>query len=120
MFTSRHPPETPRWIRVLYHLPNYAKLVRRLWKDPRVPLYRKGILVLSGFVSLGVAAVYVAMKIDLLPDVVPFLGRLDDLGMVMFLAFAPGAWLFIRLSPPEVVAEHVAAIDEENLRRGRR
>lgn len=117
MFASRHPPETPRWIRVLYHLPNYAKLVRRLWKDSRVPLYRKGILVLSGFVSLAVGAAYVAMKLDLIPDVVPFLGRLDDLGIAILLAFAPGAWLFIRLSPPEVVAEHVAAIDAENRRR---
>jgi hypothetical protein len=119
MFESRHPPETPRWIRVLYHLPNYGRLVRRLWNDPRVPIYRKGIPVLFGTVCLFVGLIYFASKFDLVPDFFPFIGKLDDLALLLLLLFAPGGWLFIRLSPPEIVAEHVAAIDVENRRRGR-
>jgi uncharacterized membrane protein YkvA (DUF1232 family) len=101
----------PKWARMLYHLPNYTRLFLRLWHDPRVPVYRKAIPVLSGFVALMVGLAYVAMKLDLIPDFLPFIGKVDDIVIVLALLFAPGAWIFIRMCPPAVVAEHVAQID---------
>ena len=104
----------PKWIRILYHVPNYTRLFLRLWHDPRVPVYRKAIPVLSGFIALLVGSIYLAMKMDLIPDFIPFVGKLDDIVIVLALLFAPGAWLFIRMCPPTVVAEHVHAIDQSS------
>lgn len=46
----------------------------RYFRDPEVPGWRK-------FLLLG-AALYVVMPLDLIPDVVPILGWLDDVGVV--------------------------------------
>ena len=43
--------------------------------------------------------------IDLIPDVIPVLGYLDDLILV-----PAGIWLAIRLIPKEVLAEHRAGV----------
>ena len=49
---------------------------------------------------------YVLSPIDLVPGfLVPVFGQLDDATLLML-----GAYLFIRWSPPEVVAEHMASI----------
>ena len=104
-------PRVPKLIRILYHLPNFVRLFTRLWHDPRVPIYRKAIPILSGAVGLLIALIYLAMPYDF--DFLPVIGRLDDLFVLAALLFAPGAWLFIRLCPPDVVAEHIEAIDEE-------
>jgi uncharacterized membrane protein YkvA (DUF1232 family) len=82
----------------LWHLPNFARLYWRLWKDSRVSWFARAVLV--------VAAIYIVSPLDFLPDYLPFLGELDDLAVV-FLALRG----FIKLCPKEVVAEHVAAID---------
>ncbi len=76
---------------------NRLRLVVRLLRDPRVPFYLKGIPFLS--------LVYIVMPIDLIPDVIPALGQLDDLGV-----FAVALEAFILLSPKHVVAEHMADI----------
>jgi uncharacterized membrane protein YkvA (DUF1232 family) len=48
----------------------------------------------------------VLSPIDLVPGfLVPVLGQLDDATLAML-----GIYLFIRWSPPEVVAEHVASM----------
>jgi uncharacterized membrane protein YkvA (DUF1232 family) len=52
------------------------------------------------------AIVYVLSPVDLVPEVlIPVLGQLDDVTLLML-----AASLFIRWSPPEVVAEHSASI----------
>jgi uncharacterized membrane protein YkvA (DUF1232 family) len=49
---------------------------------------------------------YVLSPIDLVPGfLVPVFGQLDDVTLLMLCAY-----LFIRWSPPEVVAEHMASI----------
>lgn len=48
--------------------------IRRYFRDSRVPGWRK-------FVVVGAVA-YVLMPLDLLPDVVPLLGWLDDIGAI--------------------------------------
>ena len=84
-------------LQVLLHLPSLARLYWRLFRDRRVAIWVKAMLV--------AAVAYVVMPLDLLPDVIPFVGRVDDL--VIFLAAA--RW-FVQWCPPEVVREHVAAI----------
>jgi uncharacterized membrane protein YkvA (DUF1232 family) len=55
-------------------LPNLLKLLTRLLRDPRVPIRRK--------VFIGAVMVYVVSPIDLIPDFVVGLGRLDDIILV--------------------------------------
>ncbi len=60
--------------------------------DPRVPRASKVIIVL--------VVAYALSPIDLIPDVIPVLGWLDDLLILPF-----GLWLAVRLMPPAVWAE---------------
>jgi|GEM_PF-644993 len=57
-------------------LPNLAVLVTRLLRDPRVPRRRK--------IVAAVAATYLAAPFDLVPDVVPVLGQIDDAVVAAF------------------------------------
>jgi uncharacterized membrane protein YkvA (DUF1232 family) len=83
---------------LLPQLPKVARLCWRLWHDRRVPRSLKGMII--------AIIVYVLSPIDLVPGfLVPVLGQLDDATLVML-----GAYLFIRWSPPEVVAEHVTSM----------
>ena len=84
------------WQLVL-HLPNFIQLFLCLFQDTRVSLLAK-------LVPLGILA-YLIMPVDLLPDVFPALGQLDD-----FVVFMLGLRLFLRLCPREVVQQHVKAI----------
>jgi uncharacterized membrane protein YkvA (DUF1232 family) len=55
-------------------IPNFLKLLIRLFKDSRVPMAEKALL--------GGAIVYVISPIDLLPDLIPFIGQVDDIYLV--------------------------------------
>lgn len=59
---------------VIMLIPNFLKLLVRLFRDSRVPLAEKAMLV-------G-AIVYVISPLDLIPDVIPFIGQVDDLYLV--------------------------------------
>lgn len=74
-------------------IPNFLKLLARLFKDKRVPLAEKAFL-------LGAVA-YVISPLDLIPDVIPFIGQVDDLYLV--------ALTLLRLlsrTPEQVLREH--------------
>ncbi len=58
----------------LMFLPNLLVLLARLVKDSRVPTAEKALL-------LG-AVIYVISPLDLIPDVFPFIGQVDDLYVV--------------------------------------
>lgn len=58
----------------LMFLPNMVMLLGRLLKDARVPTAEKALF-------LG-AIVYVISPIDLIPDMLPFIGQVDDLYVV--------------------------------------
>ena len=109
MFTGG--PQAAKLVRLLFHLPNFVRLARRLWEDPRVPIHRKALPLLFAVLSAVVGLGYLVRPVDLVFDYLPIVGRLDDLAVLAFLLVAPGVWLFIKLSPPDVVREHVAAID---------
>ncbi|NOT59268.1 MAG: DUF1232 domain-containing protein [Acidobacteria bacterium] len=55
-------------------IPNFVKLLYRLFRDNRVPLAEKAFV--AG------AIVYVISPLDLIPDVLPFIGQVDDLYLV--------------------------------------
>ncbi|HEY9725985.1 MAG TPA: YkvA family protein [Chroococcales cyanobacterium] len=61
-------------------------------KDPRVPWYAR---VFAGFV-----VAYAFSPIDLIPDVIPILGYLDDLILVPL-----GIILVLKMIPPDVLAD---------------
>jgi uncharacterized membrane protein YkvA (DUF1232 family) len=73
------------------------RLAWRLFFDERVPLWTKIIPPLA----LG----YVLFPFDIIMDITPVLGQLDDLAVVLI-----GLKLFIELSPPTVVREHLEAL----------
>jgi uncharacterized membrane protein YkvA (DUF1232 family) len=58
----------------LMFLPNMAKLLGRLLKDARVPTAEKALFV--------AAIIYVVMPIDLIPDIFPFIGQVDDIYVI--------------------------------------
>lgn len=58
----------------LMFLPNMVVLLGRLLKDARVPTAEKALFL--------AAIVYVISPLDLIPDVFPFIGQIDDLYMV--------------------------------------
>ncbi len=96
---------TGRFLQVLLHLPNFARLYWRLFRDWRVPILPKALLVL--------ALVYVVSPLDVIPDFIPVIGEMDDIVVVL-----SGLWLFIRLCPPEVVRETVCDIAARAKARG--
>ncbi len=67
-------------------------------RDRRTPL-------LAQMVGIAVAG-YALSPIDLIPDFVPILGLLDDLVLVSL-----GVWLFVKLIPDDLFAEHLAAAE---------
>lgn len=91
---------TGRGGELLRHVPSFAKLYWRLFRDRRVSLLPKALLVL--------VATYLLSPIDVVPELLPVIGATDDL--VVGLA---GLWLFVRLCPPPVVRAHVATIAAE-------
>lgn len=93
--------------KIIFHIPNFIKLSLRLLKDKRVPFYLK--LLVYGAIA------YVLSPFDLIPDfLVPFLGFFEDI--IIGILCLTG---LVKLSPPDVVAGHVAAIDMENKQRYR-
>jgi uncharacterized membrane protein YkvA (DUF1232 family) len=74
-------------------VPDCVVLVRRLLGDPRVPMESKVVLALL--------VVYLASPIDLVPDVIPVAGQLDD-ALLLALALRH----LVHRSGARVVAEH--------------
>jgi len=74
-------------------IPDCVVLLRRLLGDARVPRRHK--------VLLGAVVAYLLSPIDLVPDVIPVAGQLDD-AIVVALALRA----ILRAAGPAVVAEH--------------
>lgn len=55
-------------------IPNFLKLLYRLFKDSRAPLAEKALL--AGTI------IYVVSPLDFIPDLIPFIGQIDDLYLV--------------------------------------
>ena len=86
--------------------PTYGRLLLELLRDPRVPLRSKALI--AG------AAAYIASPIDLIPDFIPVIGRIDDAAVVV-LAFD----FFLESVPRALVMEKMneLGIDGRELER---
>jgi len=76
---------------------SHIRVSLRLLREPCVPLLFKLIPV--------AAAAYVISPLDFVPDVLPIIGQLDDLGIV-FIALEA----FIRVAPVDAVDFHRSAV----------
>ena len=81
-----------RGILTLLSMTGIPRLIVRLMMDRRVPFRLK--------LLLPVAVAYIISPIDVVPDFLPFLGRIDDL-----LALAVAGLLLILLAPRDVLME---------------
>ncbi len=92
------------WLRLLRRVPHIRHFVRLLWRlirDRRVPIYLKGML--------GLAVIYVLSPLDLIPESVALMfGVVDDLAIVMM-----GINWFLRLSPQEAVDDHLKTMSPD-------
>jgi uncharacterized membrane protein YkvA (DUF1232 family) len=86
--------------------PDYGRLLWALARDDRIPGASKALL--AG------AAVYAVLPVDLIPDALPIIGRLDD-AVVVVLAID----LFLESVPRTVLNEKLAEldIDQDSLER---
>jgi uncharacterized membrane protein YkvA (DUF1232 family) len=82
---------------LLKELVTKLRLAYRLLREPSVPALTKLVPVIG--------AVYLVWPIDLLPDIFPILGQLDDLGIAV-----AAIEIFLRLCPPAAAAFHRDAI----------
>lgn len=76
-------------------LKHKAAFFKLLITDRRVPWYVKAIPFFL--------VIYLASPIDLIPDFIPVLGQLDDLGVVL-----AALWLMVRLVPRTAVDSLIA------------
>lgn len=96
-----------RLLRLIYHIPNIIRLLWRLLKDPRVPVYKKFLPVTAGIICL----LYIIFPFDVLPDPYPVLGQFDDITIILLL-MVPSIWIFIRSCPKDIVKEHASRINQ--------
>ena len=82
-----------RGILTLLSMTGIPRLIFRLMLDRRVPLWLKVL-------PTALAAIYIIFPIDVIPDFLPFLGRIDDL-----LALAAAGLALILLAPRDVLME---------------
>ncbi len=78
---------------LLMFLPDMFTLLGRLIKDSRVPIAEKALF--------AAAIVYVIMPLDFIPDMIPFVGQIDDVYLV--------ALTFLRLinrTDESIIREH--------------
>ncbi len=98
MTTSGTSIPRARVLDIVLHLPNFVRLYWRLLHDRRVSIWPKAMLV--------AALAYVVFPFDLIPDVIPIVGEIDDAVILI----AAAHW-FIAWCPSDVVREHARAID---------
>lgn len=84
-------------IMLVRQAPQQVALFSRLLRDARVPVVAK--------VTLVGAVVYAVSPLDLIPDWIPVLGELDDLGVALW-----AINFFLGQVPLDALAEHQYAV----------
>jgi uncharacterized membrane protein YkvA (DUF1232 family) len=82
---------------IVARAPLYGRLLLELLVDGRVPPSRKALL--------GIAAAYVVSPIDLIPDFIPLISRLDDVAVVIV-----ALDLFLEGVPRDVLLDRMYAL----------
>ena len=104
---AKNSDQPQRSIGFLRSLWQQIRLSWALLLDNRVPLKLKVIPL--------TAIAYTLSPIDLVPDVIPVLGQLDDLGVLM-----AALTTFNNLAPADVAAEHMERLQTKRKYRIRR
>ena len=73
---SKIPNKIKKFSNYILIIPDITALLIRLLKDNRVSIKTK--LIISATIS------YIAFPIDIIPDSIPFIGRIDDIGIIFF------------------------------------
>lgn len=73
---SKIPNNIKRFSDYILIIPDVTALLIRLLKDNRVSIKTK--LIISAAIS------YIAFPIDIIPDKIPFIGKIDDIGVIFF------------------------------------
>ena len=79
---------------ILAEIIKNIKLIWRLLNDRRVPPLLKMIIPAT--------LVYLIFPIDIIPDLAPGLGQLDDVAVILL-----GLKLFVEMCPEEIVRQHL-------------
>jgi len=77
----------------LFRLISSIRLIWKLLTDSRVPFWIR--------IALPLALIYVISPIDILPDFIPVMGRVDDI-----IAIVAGIMILLKLAPKKVVNQH--------------
>tara|TARA_B100000470_G_scaffold119474_1_gene92158 strand:- start:1371 stop:1691 length:321 start_codon:yes stop_codon:yes gene_type:complete len=77
----------------LFRLISSIRLIWKLLTDSRVPFWIR--------IALPLALIYVISPIDILPDFIPVMGRVDDI-----IAVVAGIMILLKLAPKKVVNQH--------------
>ena len=77
----------------LFRLISSIRLVWKLLTDSRVPFWIR--------IALPLALIYVISPIDILPDFIPVMGRVDDI-----IAIVVGIMILLKLAPKKVVTQY--------------
>ena len=77
----------------LFRLISSIRLVWKLLTDSRVPFWIR--------IALPLALIYVISPIDILPEFIPVMGRVDDI-----IAVVAGIMILLKLAPKKVVNQH--------------
>lgn len=88
----------PGFLREAWH---QVRMVFKLLRDPKVPIYLK--------VLPFAAVLYLIWPIDLIADIIPGLGQLDDITILLV-----GSKIFIELAPQDVVTRHLNSLREKD------
>lgn len=73
---SRIPEKVQGFSDYIFVVPDIVCLIYRLLKDERVSVKTKAVIVSS--------LAYVSLPTDIIPDKIPFIGRIDDIGVIFF------------------------------------
>lgn len=90
---ARVPKKYEKAVEACLFLPDFAVLIFRLLKDPRVPAEAK--------MKLALFTAYLASPIDIVPDFIPVLGQFDDLVGAVYVIRS-----IMKSTPKEVILEN--------------
>ncbi|AOR22840.1 YkvA family protein [Clostridium taeniosporum] len=76
ILVNRLPQKAKKFKEYIFLLPDIISLIYRLLKDNRVPLKTK--LILSSAIA------YITLPTDIIPNKIPFIGAIDDIGVAFF------------------------------------
>ncbi|ASW43812.1 YkvA family protein [Clostridium isatidis] len=76
IFENKLPEKIKPFKEYLFIIPDMLALIYRLLKDKRVPIKTK--LVISAAIA------YISFPTDIIPDNIPFIGNIDDIGVIIF------------------------------------